>query len=271
MNEQRNAGEPLSLWWKMSLILVLVACFGVLIWIASKSYKDAAPIPEKVVGPAEEVVFTGEDIVAGQQIFLKYGLMENGTIWGHGAYLGPDFSAEYLHTLVLSAWRKVARQRNHAPVEKSAVMDRKVIDVEVERLLKENRYNPGTKTLLFTHIEAASYHDQLEKWTAYLSKPVTSAGLPKKYITDPRELQQLTAFFAWTAWASAVHRPGKNYSYTNNFPYDPEAGKRPTERQFFGARSVLSPCWELPPQFSLPSESSIFSAGKAREDIYIPR
>ncbi len=240
MNEQRNAGEPLSLWWRMSLILVLMGCFVVLIWITSKSYKDAAPIPIKVLSPTGKVVFTGEDIVGGQQTFLKYGLMENGTIWGHGAYLGPDFSAEYLHTLVLSAWEEVAKQ-HPAPVEKSAVMDHKVVDVEVERLLKENRYNPGTKTLLFTSIEASSYHDQLAKWTAYFSRPATSAGLPKKYITDPLELQQLTAFFAWTAWASAVNRPGKNYSYTNNFPYDPEAGNRPTsEAVFWSALSLIA-------------------------------
>ncbi|MFA5810343.1 MAG: hypothetical protein WC935_08445, partial [Thermoleophilia bacterium] len=56
--------------------------------------------------------------------------------------------------------------------------------------------------------------------------PASNAGLPAKYITDATELRQLTAFFAWTAWASAAHRPGKTYSYTNNFPYDPEAGNK---------------------------------------------
>ncbi len=25
--------------------------------------------------------------------------MEHGTLWGHGAYLGPDYTAEYLHRL----------------------------------------------------------------------------------------------------------------------------------------------------------------------------
>jgi len=39
------------------------------------------------------VVFTADGIIAGQQVFLKHGLMDNGTIWGHGAYLGPDFTA----------------------------------------------------------------------------------------------------------------------------------------------------------------------------------
>jgi nitric oxide reductase subunit B len=28
-------------------------------------------------------------------VFLKHGLMEHGTLWGHGAYLGPDYTAEH--------------------------------------------------------------------------------------------------------------------------------------------------------------------------------
>ena len=94
-------------------------------------------------------------------------------------------------------------------------------------MLKQNRYDSQTGRLLYTDVEAASYHDQIAKWTAYFSQPVTSAGLPAKYITDPNELRQLTAFFSWTAWASAAKRPGKEYSYTNNFPYEPAVGNTP--------------------------------------------
>jgi len=91
--------EKLSPWWRRAVILTLAVGFTVLIWLSTKSYQDAPPIPGKVMGAAGDILFTREDILAGQQVFLKYGLMENGTIWGHGAYLGPDFSAEYLHTL----------------------------------------------------------------------------------------------------------------------------------------------------------------------------
>jgi len=241
MNEQRNAGETLSSWWKLSVILILAVCFAVLIWIASKSYKDAAPIPEKVVSPTGEVVFTGEDILAGQQVFLKYGLMENGTVWGHGAYLGPDFSAEYLHALATSAGEMLEARQPSSLFEQPAVMGRETVNAEIERLLKKNRYDERTKTLLFTNVEAACFRDQLMKWTAYFSKPAISAGLPAKYITEPEELRQLTAFFAWTAWASAANRPGKNYSYTNNFPYDPTVGNRPTsDAVFWSALSLIA-------------------------------
>src|SRR5512137_416036 len=104
------SSDALSPWWRNSVILVLALGFTVLIWIAVRAYKDAPPIPEKVIGTSGETIFTRNDILAGQQVFLKYGLMENGTIWGHGAYLGPDFSAEYLHTLTLDAQDIVANQ-----------------------------------------------------------------------------------------------------------------------------------------------------------------
>src|SRR5215471_1447503 len=91
----------LSTWWRRALILLMLAGFSTLGYLAARTYRDAPPIPTRVVGPSGETLFTRQDILAGQQIFLSHGLMENGSIWGHGAYLGPDFSAEYLHTMAL--------------------------------------------------------------------------------------------------------------------------------------------------------------------------
>jgi hypothetical protein len=93
---------------------VMVVGFTILILLTIKVHRDAPPIPERVVDSAGAAVFTGEDILAGQQVFLKHGLMDNGSIWGHGGYLGPDFSAQYLHTLALDVANRcciVARSR----------------------------------------------------------------------------------------------------------------------------------------------------------------
>ncbi|HEX7549071.1 MAG TPA: cbb3-type cytochrome c oxidase subunit I, partial [Candidatus Methylomirabilis sp.] len=74
----------------------------------------------------------------------------------------------------------------------------------------------------------ASYQKQIAKWTSYFSGPIETRGLPARYIADPQELRRLTAFFAWTAWASVAPRPGYAYSYTNNFPYEPLVGNQAT-------------------------------------------
>ncbi len=220
--------DRLSPWWKHSVILTVVAGFTILIWLATKSYHDAPPIPERVLSPSREIVFTAQDVLKGQQVFLKYGLMDNGTIWGHGAYLGPDFSAEYLHTLAGEAQNLLARRLYYRELIELTPEQRQGVNAEVQLLLKTNRYDPGTKTLAFTEPESESYRQQIVKWKTYLANPKTNAGLPANYINDSEEIRQLTAFFAWTAWASAANRPGKPYSYTNNFPYDPAVGNLPS-------------------------------------------
>ena len=216
--------EGLSPWWRQAVILVLIFGFTILIGMAVAAYRDAPPIPVTAVGPSGETVFTREDVKAGQQIFLKYGLMENGTIWGHGAYLGPDFSADYLHTLAIHAAENDARKLYGKELATLNRVERGAVDAHVRQTLKQNRFNCATETLTLSVAEVESFQRQQVKWAEYFSKPTASAGLPAKYITDADELRHLTAFFAWTAWASSAERPGKKFSYTNNFPYDPMAG-----------------------------------------------
>ena len=93
MPDQEQASFELSPRWRLGVLISVLIGFAILSWIAVKAYSEAPPVPEQVVSAAGETIFTGADIRAGQQVFLRYGLMENGTIWGHGAYLGPDFSA----------------------------------------------------------------------------------------------------------------------------------------------------------------------------------
>ncbi len=215
--------------------------FTVLIWVAVRSYHDAPPIPAKVVGVTGATLFTRPDIVAGQQVFLKYGLMENGTIWGHGAYLGPDFSAAYLHALSTEVGETIARTSFNRALGSLTTAERDAVTAETGQWLKENHFDPQTATLTFTDPEAASYRKQIAAWTGYFSTPAGNGGLPAGYITDAEELRQLTAFFAWTAWASVANRPGKTYSYTNNFPYDPASGNTPTsEAVLWSALSLIT-------------------------------
>ena len=222
-----NGNLEISPWWKRGAFFTMVIGFSILVFIALKAYNDAPPVPAIVVSEAGETIFTGDDILAGQQVFLKYALMENGTIWGHGAYLGPDFSASYLHDLGIEAAAGEAQRLYGRTPTEIRDTDRDAIAGAVRRVLKENRYDYHTRRLVFTAPEVAAYHSQLAKWTAYFLDPLQNGGLKSKYITAPGELQQLTAFFAWTAWASVANRPGRDYSYTNNFPYDPSVGNRP--------------------------------------------
>ncbi len=195
MATAQQPGKELSPWWKIGVIFTIFVGFSILIFIAVRAYKDAPPIPLKVVNARGETVFTGEDILAGQQVFLKYALMENGTIWGHGAYLGPDFSAAYLHSLALEAAKTEAQQIYGRPLTDLGTPERDAVESAVQRLLQENRYTPNTQTLAYSEPEAASYRQQTGEWADYFAHPEKNGGLKTNYIDNPQELRELTAFF----------------------------------------------------------------------------
>ena len=105
-----------------------------------------------------------EDIERGQEVFLKYGLMEHGTLWGHGAYLGPDYSAEYLHRTVQVGRDTLARAEYGECFESLSESQQLEIGEALKRELKQNRYAPSTGTLRFTAVEAASFEVQGAEW-----------------------------------------------------------------------------------------------------------
>ena len=232
MSNQKVYIEKLSPWWRRSVLLVVVVGFAILIWVAAVTPGNAPPIPERVIGSDGVTIFTRNDIVSGQEVFLKYGLMENGSIWGHGAYLGPDFSADYLHTLGIDAVAYLSQLLFHRPIDNLTPTERSVLNAEVQQLLKTNRYDSRTGYLTFSAPESVSYWSQIGKWADYFYNPAVNRGLLNGLIHDREEIRQLTAFFAWTAWASVANRPGKSFSYTSNFPYDPAVGNRPTADAF---------------------------------------
>jgi len=233
--------ESLSPWWRRAVLLVALLGFGILIFLAGRAYRDAPPIPERVVDRSGRTIFTGEDILNGQQVFLKHGLMENGTIWGHGGYLGPDFSALYLHNLAVDVSESIAQERYGRDLADLETAERDGVRARVREMLKENRYDPGTKTLVLEQEEVDSFRKQVDRWAEHFSTPSRSGGLMTNPIRDPQEMRDLTAFFAWTAWASAANRPGRDHSYTNNFPYDPLAGNHPTsEAVLWSAVSLIA-------------------------------
>ncbi len=223
-----TAEDPeLSPWWLRTVLIVMVLGFAGLLAITALAYRNAPPIPARVVDAQGNPLFSGDDIRGGQAVFLKYGLMDNGSIWGHGAYLGPDYSAAALHRIGEDAATAIAQERHQQPLAALTPGQQAAVRAETAVELKTNRYDAASDTLQLTPAEAAAYRQQLPYWTDYFLHPERNGGLKAGLITDPAELHQFTAFVTWAAWASVANRPGENYSYTNNFPYDPAVGNIP--------------------------------------------
>ncbi len=196
--------------WIQAVVVVVLFGFFVLGFLAFRTYSGEAPLPGHVVGPDGAILFTRGDILSGQQVFLRNGLMEYGSIFGHGAYLGPDFTADYL-------------RRAATIVAKSHVGGETSEQARAQTALefKTNRYDPRTDTLAFTPGQTAAFSELVRYYSSFFAEPSTRFGLRPKAISDPAEIRQLTSFFSWSAWASAALRPGHNYSYTNNWPPEP--------------------------------------------------
>lgn len=241
MDVSNEQPETLSPHWKHAAIITIVVGLSILIWVSARSYENAPPIPGVVLTTSGDTLYTRADISAGQEVFLSHGLMENGTVWGHGAYLGPDYSAEYLHLQTMDMMRAFSQREFHREPEALSEQQRQSISAQVQKVLKTNTYDAQSRVLTVTQAEANSYQRQIGVWADYFSKPANSAGLKAKFIESPEELRQLVAFFAWTAWASVTNRPGENTTYTNNFPYEPAAGNRPTTASYiWSALSIIS-------------------------------
>lgn len=228
MNQDPLESSPLSPWWKQAVLLVMIFGFTLLTIVTVKAYRGAPPIPTRVADASGQTVFTGDDIKGGQEVFLKYGLMEHGSLWGHGAYLGPDYTAEYLHRLVEVGRDALAQAKFGKPFSSLETGRAAEVGEALKALLKQNRYDAASDTLVFTEPEIAAYLTQVGEWSSYFQSPNPAPGLPARFIRDEGELKRFSAYLAWATWATVAQRPGTDYSYTNNWPYDPSAGNTPT-------------------------------------------
>jgi len=202
--------------WVQAVAIVFLFGFMVLGLLAYRTYTDEPPIPARVVDPAGSVIFTRTDVTGGQEIFLRNGLMEYGTIFGHGAYLGPDFTADYLHRAALFVMDYYGGSQSDKAREQT------IAD------FKTNRYDPASGTLTYTAAQAVAFEKLVAHYRDFFSQPTTKFGLRPKAITDAEQIRQLTAFFSWSAWAGTAPRPGLTYSYTNNWPPESLVGNHAT-------------------------------------------
>ena len=202
--------------WLQAAVIVFLFGFFVLGLLAYWTYTYEPPIPAQVRDPSGNVLFTRDNIKQGQQVFLRNGLMEYGSIFGHGAYLGPDFTADYLHRsaeIVLDQYGGPSSDR----ARQQTIQD-----------FATNRYDSATQTLTLTAGRAEAFSELERHYGNYFGEPTTKFGLRPKAITDPQDIKELTAFFAWSAWTASARRPGHDYSYTNNWPPEPLVGNHAT-------------------------------------------
>lgn len=208
--------------------LVLVVSFAVLGWVGSRIYQEMPPIPDKVVTTDGEIIIDSGEITAGQNVWQTMGGMEVGSVWGHGSYTAPDWTADYLHreaVFILDRW---ANDEFDKPFDE---LDEEYQGQLTARLTKQfhaNNYDAATGVLTIDPLRAEAFAANVEHYRTVFIDGNADYAIPSGAISDSKRVRKITAFFFWSSWAAAADRPGDIASYTNNWPHEPLVGNRPT-------------------------------------------
>jgi len=209
-----------------TLIGLCIVMFALLGYLGVDIYRAAPPIPDHVVTAQGEKLFTEEDILDGQTAWQSVGGMQLGSIWGHGAYQAPDWTADWLHR-ELTAWLELGAQERHKQAYADlGVGEQAALRAELEAEYRHNRVD-DTDTLTVSARRAqamaqtATYYEQLFSDEPSLRGSRESFAMKENTLPSAERRAQMSKFFFWTAWAAATERPNSKVTYTNNWPHEP--------------------------------------------------
>jgi nitric oxide reductase subunit B len=220
-----------KLW--LSFVAVMTISFAVLLYYGREIYRQAPPTPENVVTPSGVVLFTGQDIKDGQNVWQSIGGQELGTVWGHGSYQAPDWSADWLHKEALFMLNKLALESYSTAYDQLSEEQQAALKVVLQKELRKNTYDPVTRNLLVSDLRAEAIADNSKYYSGlFTNDPERNQerdaySIPENSIKDPERIRKLNAFFFWTAWSCVTERPGKDITYTNNWPAEELVANKP--------------------------------------------
>ncbi len=212
----------------LGFVAVVAASFAVLGWAGVRVYQQAPPVPDRVITADGRTIIGPGEIAAGQDVWRSLGGMEMGSIWGHGSYVAPDWTADYLHRdaeAVLDGWSRAQFGRVYALLDaepQAALRER------LQRSFRANTYDPARRVLVIDDERASAFAQNTAYYADLFANGRVEFAIPASTLTDPTKARELSAFFFWSAWAASATRPGDTVSYTSNWPHEPLVGNRPT-------------------------------------------
>lgn len=223
----------------IGLAALLIVSFGIMLWIGRDLYQTAPPVPEQVVTESGEVVYTRSDIETGRQVWQSIGGHHNGSIWGHGALLAPDWSAEWLHRELVAILDIHAREQYGSAYEDLDDAEKARLETQLRSTFRTNTYDPATGTITVSDERGVAIDQVAAHYMSVFSNDPATAELREAYalrenpVPDMEHRRAMTAFFFWAAWATGTERgDGTGLTYTHNFPHEPLIGNTPSASSF---------------------------------------
>lgn len=231
------------LWQWLAIICIL--SFAALLWVGREIYLTAPPIPDKVVTASGQSLFSAGQVERGQQAWRSAGGQQLGTVWGHGSYVAPDWSADWLHREAIALRAQLAAGRYGKPYAALALDQKAAVDAALKAEMRANTYDAATGTIRVSAERGAAIREVAAHYQALFGDDRALDTLREQYammsgsLRDLSDRQALSAFFFWSAWAAATDRPGETgLSYTSNWPHEPLVDNKPTTGT--GIWSILS-------------------------------
>lgn len=222
----------------IALGCLLGVTFAVLLWMSREIYHQAPPLPERVITASGQTLYTRADIESGRQVWQSIGGQQLGSIWGHGALIAPDWSADWLHREadgLLDLWARNGHAATFTSLDEGT---QAMLKARLRTELRRNSYDAADGTLTMSDDRAVVISNIAAHYESVFSNDPASARLRETYamrdgtVDTSEHRRELTAFFFWTAWAAVTDRPGSTMSYTSNWPYEPLVGNTPTSGAF---------------------------------------
>jgi nitric oxide reductase subunit B len=212
----------------IALAIVILGSFAVLGTVGYQAISQASPIPQTVATTDGRVLFDGNTIQNGQNVWQSIGGQEVGSIWGHGAYVAPDWSADWLHReaiFILDRWAVQMGAKDYAalPSEPQAALRGRLT-----AMIRTNTYDAATGRLTLDPLRAEAFELLAKHYADVFGQGRKEYAIQVGALTDPVKQREMAAFFWWTAWSASTNRPGTDISYTNNWPHEPLIGNVPT-------------------------------------------
>ncbi|MEW6348136.1 MAG: cbb3-type cytochrome c oxidase subunit I [Thermodesulfobacteriota bacterium] len=224
---------------KWAAIVSFIVAMAVLLGGGYYALDKVPPYPGSVVDSTGKVLFKKSDIIAGQDVFQKYGLMDHGSVWGHGSQRGMEFSASTLHLISNVVTEDLSLKDFKKPPADLADLDRKILTVKVTDEVKTNRYDPAKDTLTLTPAQTKALEEVEKFWEKTFKEGEKRYGFLPNTVKTAEERQSIARFFFWTAWVASTKRPDSAYTYTNNWPADRTVGNVPSAETFIWSLAGL--------------------------------
>jgi len=216
---------------KWVLLVTAIICFAVIGWGTYKTYQLAPPLPHAFLTPSGQALMKEDDIVAGKAGFQRADLMDYGSLYGMGSYFGEDYTAKYLVRLGRLTEEEIAQQRFNQAFATLSEGDQYVVRKAMQQALQQIDLSHETSTLS-QPVTNAIQQLQVEIPPLLLNHNFVS-GWTKAYSLNDQSALQTADFLIYSSLTTIAHRPGKNFSYTNNWPYEPTMGNIPTPNTFY--------------------------------------